>query len=113
MRVTLPAPVAHQLYEEARRSNTTPREIILKALAERKSRSSWPPDDARLTREQAAIIGAYTGFTAGPFADVHQLAEEVLGRPFFTHEFANSKLATELREAIKPRYLEICYDPET
>ena len=32
----------------------------------------------RLTREQAAIIGAYTGICCGPFSDIHALAEALL-----------------------------------
>lgn len=35
----------------------------------------------RLTKEQAAIIGAYTGFSAGPFADIQEYAEKVFGYP--------------------------------
>lgn len=64
----------------------------------------------RLTREQAAIIGVYTGITCGPFGDIQELAEEVLGRPIFTHEFASKELAEELRLAVKDRFLSICYD---
>lgn len=62
----------------------------------------------RLTRRQAAIIGAYTGYTCGPFEDIHELAEEVLGRPTWTHEFASERLAEELREKVKPLLMEIC-----
>lgn len=64
----------------------------------------------RLTKRQAAIIGAYTGITAGPFSDVHELAEELLGRPIFTHQFADPAVAEELKAAAKPLYLEICHE---
>ena len=30
----------------------------------------------KLTKEQAAIIGAYTGITCGSFSDIHKLAEK-------------------------------------
>lgn len=34
----------------------------------------------RLTKQQAAIIGAYTGIVAGPFSDLHEYAEKIMGR---------------------------------
>ena len=63
----------------------------------------------RLTREQAAIIGAYTGFLAGPFGDVHELAEQKLGRPIWTHEFANPDVVEQLKVAVTDDFLSICY----
>jgi hypothetical protein len=66
----------------------------------------------KLTKEQAAIIGLYTGITCGLFSDIHKLAEELLGRPIFTHEFASKILNDELKEKVKPMFLEICYEAE-
>lgn len=63
----------------------------------------------KLTKEQAAIIGLYTGYTCGPFADVHELAEEVLNRPILTHEFGSAQLHEKLQEKIKDRFMEICH----
>ena len=63
----------------------------------------------RLTKEQAAIIGAYTGFAASGFSVVQEYAERKLGRPIFTHEFASERLADELRDAAKDDFLSICY----
>jgi hypothetical protein len=63
----------------------------------------------RLTKEQAAIIGAYTGIACGPFSDIQELAEKVLGRPIWTHEFGNKALYEELKEGVCPILLEICY----
>lgn len=63
----------------------------------------------RLTKEQAAIIGAYTGFAVGPFGDIHELAEQKLGRPIFTHEFAAPELVEELKEAVKDDLLAIAH----
>lgn len=42
----------------------------------------------KLTKEQAAIVGVYTGVSCGPFSDIHELAEKLLGRPVWTHELA-------------------------
>lgn len=71
----------------------------------------------KLTKEQAAIIGAYTGIACGPFSDIHGLVEKTLGRPVFTHEFASSfggseELMAEVREKIKPDFLALCHDPK-
>lgn len=55
----------------------------------------------RLTKEQAAIAGAFTGITFGPFSDIHEYAERVLGRPVWTHEFASKTLSAELKEAAR------------
>lgn len=63
----------------------------------------------RLTKEQAAIIGLYTGITCGPFGDVHELAEKIYGTPIFTHQFANEAFVEELKDMVKPLFIEICY----
>jgi hypothetical protein len=62
----------------------------------------------RLTREQAAIIGAFTGFSCGPFGDMHKKIEDLLGRPVFTHEMADKELWKEIKEKVKPEFLSIC-----
>lgn len=62
-----------------------------------------------LDKEQAAFIGAYTGVCFGPFSDIHELAEEVMGRPIWTHEFASEEMFKQLREKLRPRIEEIVY----
>lgn len=62
----------------------------------------------RLTREQAAIIGAYTGFTFGPFEDIHAKVEQVLGRPVWTHELASQKIYEEIRARLKDELIAVC-----
>lgn len=62
----------------------------------------------RLTREQAAIIGAYTGITLGPFSDIQKLAEDTFGRPVWTHEFAGEQFMQDLRKAVKPKFIQLC-----
>lgn len=61
----------------------------------------------KLTKEQAAIVGVYTGVSCGPFSDIHELAEKLLGRPVWTHELAYPEIREELREKVKPQFLEI------
>ncbi len=62
----------------------------------------------RLTKEQAAIIGAFTGIACGPFSDLHGYAERVLGRPIWTHQFANKALMAELKEAARDDFIALC-----
>lgn len=55
----------------------------------------------RLTREQAAVLGAFTGILMGPFQDLHEYAERIMGRPIMTHEFGSREVAAQLREAAR------------
>lgn len=64
----------------------------------------------KLTKEQAAIIGAYTGVTCGNFADIQEYAENLLKRPIFTHEFGSERLVEELKKAAKPDFLALCHE---
>lgn len=63
----------------------------------------------RLTKEQAAIIAAYTGISCGPFHDVHEYVEKILGRPVFTHEMASERIANQIKEASRSDFLAICH----
>ena len=65
----------------------------------------------RLTREQAAIIGIFTGICCGPFEDIQKLADELVGYPTLTHMFGDcwsrrssaasiSSTSTRSREAL-------------
>lgn len=75
-------------------------------------RSTFEVDTTRLTRRQAAIIGAYTGIACGSFGDIQEYAEEVLGRSVFTHEFASSETVEELKAAAKADFLAICHEAD-
>lgn len=61
-----------------------------------------------LTREDAAIIGAYTGICCGPFSDMHEFIEKIMERPIWTHELASPELWEKIKEAAKPHFLAIC-----
>lgn len=60
----------------------------------------------RLTKEQAIIVSAYTGFLCCNFSDMHKAVEEKLNRPVFNIEFASNE--DEVREAFKEDFLSIC-----
>lgn len=51
-----------------------------------------------MTREESAIISAYTGILAGPFDAMHEYVEKIMGRPVFTHEFANRDIVEEIKD---------------
>lgn len=63
----------------------------------------------KLTREQAALIGAFTGVACGPFSDIHEKVEAALGRPVFTHEMASPELWDEVRDKLRAEFLSICF----
>ncbi|QDP60396.1 MAG: hypothetical protein GOVbin1096_24 [Prokaryotic dsDNA virus sp.] len=65
---------------------------------------------SRLDKRQAAIVGAYTGILCGPFSDLHEFIEEIMGRPVWTHELGSVEVAEEVKEKAKPYFLEICYE---
>jgi hypothetical protein len=63
----------------------------------------------KLTKEQAAIIGLYTGYTCGAFADVQELADKLLGYPTFTHQFGDKQFVDMLQEKVKPMFISLCH----
>lgn len=65
----------------------------------------------RLTKDQAAILSAYTGFLCGDFGDMAEYCEKIMGRPIWTHQYP--ALADQIREKAKPDFLAICYQKDT
>ena len=64
----------------------------------------------RLTKEQAAIIGAYTGFACGPFGDIHEYVDSLPGfKGIMTHEFADKETCEKIRAAAKDDLLSIVH----
>ena len=60
-----------------------------------------------MTKREAAIVSAYTGYLIGEFSTLHEYAEKIMGRPVFTHEFGNLRVAEELREQAKVDFVTI------
>ena len=61
-----------------------------------------------MTREEAILLSAYTGFLLVPdFSEVHKFCEDTLGRPIWTHEFANQDVQKEIQEKLRPRIMEL------
>lgn len=57
----------------------------------------------RLTKEQAIVISAYTGFLCCDFGDMHEDVEKRLGSPILSHMFGSQKFVDDV---IKPLYKE-------
>jgi len=50
-----------------------------------------------MTKNEAAIVSAYTGVMIGDFSALHEYVEKILGRPVFTHEFASNQVAEQIK----------------
>jgi hypothetical protein len=50
-----------------------------------------------MTKREGAVLTAYTGLLLGSFEALQVYAEEKLGRPIFTHEFASEAVRIELK----------------
>lgn len=66
-----------------------------------------------MTREEAILISAYTGYMllpTGHFDEVHKACEDAVGRPILTHEFAFPFVQEEIRTALRPRIFGMIMD---
>lgn len=59
----------------------------------------------RLTKEQGAILSAFTGVLCCGFDDFAEYATRKLGRQIWTHQYPG--LADEIKEAARPDFLAI------
>lgn len=61
-----------------------------------------------MTKEEAILLSAYTGFLLVPdFSEVHKFCEDTLDRPIWTHEFADSCVQKEIQEKLRPQIMEL------
>jgi hypothetical protein len=68
----------------------------------------------KLTKEQAIIISAYTGFLICDFGDMHAEVEKRVGRPVWTHEFGNKQFAdVTVRELFKDDFVALAPEKES
>jgi len=63
-----------------------------------------------MTKQEAAIVSAYTGYLIGEFGPMHEYIEKIIGRPVFTHELGSSEMSDRIREAAKPDFVGIKID---
>ena len=61
-----------------------------------------------MTREEAILLSAYTGFLlVQDFSDVHKFCEDTLGRPIWTHEFADEDVQKEIQDKLRPQIMKL------
>lgn len=60
-----------------------------------------------ISKRDLAILTAYTGNLFGKFQDFQGYAEEILGQPFFTHQFGEKGIFEKLHERSKQDFLEL------
>ena len=64
-----------------------------------------------MTDREKAIVEAYTGYAmlVGEKTDLfYKYVEEVLGRPVYTHEFADKNVIDEIHEKSKKDFIALC-----
>lgn len=68
-----------------------------------------------MTKQEAAIIMAYTGITlltGEDFSIFHKYIEEKIKRPVWTHELADKAIEEQIKEATKEDFINICKNLE-
>lgn len=67
----------------------------------------------KLTKEQAIVLTGHTGLLCSKFSDFHEDVEKRMGRPVFTHEFANKEFFDNIKEIYKQDFLNMLDTEET
>ena len=62
-----------------------------------------------LTREQSAVISAFTGILCGPFEAMHEYVEQIMGRPVMTHEMGDEEIARQIKEKSREDFLALVH----
>ena len=61
-----------------------------------------------MTKKEAVLISAYTGYLlTKEFSDYHQYCEKLIGKPIYTHEFADKDTQEEIRRKCKPLIIDM------
>lgn len=60
-----------------------------------------------MTRQEAAIVAAYTGYLIGDFADMQEYIQKIMVRPVWTHELGNKDFVAEIHEKSKEDFVNI------
>ena len=63
-----------------------------------------------MTKQEAAIVSAYTGIMLGKFSDMHEYIEKLLGRSVWTHELGNKELVDKIKELARNDFIKINVD---
>ena len=60
-----------------------------------------------MTKNEAAIVSAYTGIMLGEFSDMHEYAEKIMGHPIWTHQFGNKEFVEKFKEAARNDFINL------
>ena len=60
-----------------------------------------------MTKQEAAIVSAYTGMLVGKFSDMCEYVEKILQRPVWTHQLANKEFCKEIKNKSKQDFCNI------
>jgi len=63
-----------------------------------------------MTKQEGAIITAYTGILIGSFEAFHKYAEDIMERPVFTHELGNKEIFDEIKSKSKNDFIALNED---
>jgi hypothetical protein len=60
-----------------------------------------------MTKQEAAIVTAYTRKMLGDFSYLHAYIEKIMGRPVWTHEMGSKDIALEISQKAKQDFINI------
>lgn len=60
-----------------------------------------------MLKREGAIFTAFTGLLCTDFNSFHKYAEEIMGRPVFSHEFADESVSKSLKRLSESDFLNI------
>lgn len=63
-----------------------------------------------MTKQEKLIVTAYTGILMVDWDEFHKFAEELLGRPIYTHEFDKEEVTNEIVTAVREDFMRLCDD---
>lgn len=61
-----------------------------------------------MTKREKLIVSAYTGVLMVSMDEFHKWAEEYLGHPIWTHEFALQDFWDNLKEKVSKEFKDMC-----
>jgi hypothetical protein len=60
-----------------------------------------------MTKREAAVVSAYTGFLLGNFSDMHEYIEKIMGRPVWTHELGSKEVFDKIKELATEDFMKL------
>lgn len=64
-----------------------------------------------MTLKERLIVEAYTGYcmtTGDERNEFYKYIADAMGRPVFSHELADKEIVSELRDRVKPDFINLC-----